>query len=142
MGAAGWYPTPEDPRRERFWDGSTFTGQVRAVSGLLLPPPIVTLAEQRAPVLASPPQPTRSTVRSMVVLVLWLAAIVGLTVKLFSGQTAEVPPQRPATPPSLVAPEPLRLPAVGGGDTVTCRDGSVSHAGGKQGACSHHGGER
>ena len=29
-----------------------------------------------------------------------------------------------------------------GGSAVTCNDGSVSMAGGRQGACSHHGGER
>jgi hypothetical protein len=28
----------------------------------------------------------------------------------------------------------------GNGSTVVCRDGSISHSGGIQGACSHHGG--
>ena len=30
----------------------------------------------------------------------------------------------------------------GNGSQVTCNDGTTSYAGGRQGACSHHGGEQ
>jgi hypothetical protein len=29
----------------------------------------------------------------------------------------------------------------GNGSLIECRDGTTSHAGGRRGACSHHGGE-
>lgn len=37
---------------------------------------------------------------------------------------------------------PEDTPVHGGGNTVACSDGWISHSGGKQGACSHHGGLR
>jgi hypothetical protein len=44
----------------------------------------------------------------------------------------QVAPDGPATTGRDLGP--------GSGYTVTCADGSISHAGGRQGACSHHGG--
>lgn len=37
---AGWYPDPENPQRERWWDGESWRDQTRQVSSLAhLPPP-------------------------------------------------------------------------------------------------------
>lgn len=36
---AGWYPDPQSPGSQRFWDGSVWTDQVRPASGAVPPPP-------------------------------------------------------------------------------------------------------
>ncbi len=52
-------------------------------------------------------------------------------------QPAPTAPSAPAFTPATNAPAPVYG---GGGYVVPCMDGSVSHSGGHQGACSHHGG--
>lgn len=37
--AAGWYPNPEDPMTERWWDGFRWSDATRSLSSLAPPPP-------------------------------------------------------------------------------------------------------
>jgi hypothetical protein len=53
----------------------------------------------------------------------------------------DIPINDPASFCSTSRCMPPTYPA-GNGYTVPCSDGTYSHAGGKRGACSHHGGER
>lgn len=36
---AGWYPNPENPATERWWDGTAWSDQTRPAGGALPPPP-------------------------------------------------------------------------------------------------------
>jgi hypothetical protein len=59
----------------------------------------------------------------------------------FYGESTGEPPAPTASVPSPpAATVPYVIPG-GSGYAVTCADGSISMSGGKQGACSHHGGE-
>ena len=37
--AAGWYPDPAEPAKERYWDGSDWTAEVRSAGAAPPPPP-------------------------------------------------------------------------------------------------------
>jgi len=38
--SADWYPDPQDPAQERYWDGIAWTGDVRSPEGsAMIPPP-------------------------------------------------------------------------------------------------------
>ena len=36
---AGWYPDPQDPSRERYWDGTAWTEATQLAAGTAPPPP-------------------------------------------------------------------------------------------------------
>jgi len=73
-----------------------------------------------------------------------LAMVLGAALLRVGPFTPTVSPQSvPVVAPNLIAPN-----NGGGGGAqfngyvVTCADGWISHSGGRQGACSHHGGIR
>ena len=144
MSSPGWYPDPHDPGQQRFWNGSQWTDQTHTRTSAT-PPPSPEVSGTAQPWSPDPSPPaTRRTNAPL----LWVAAIVAVTLLLSAGwwvflgrHTApeEASPQIPVTPslipsPTVTAPMAANLP-VTVGDAVTgetsCPIGAAASAKGE-----------
>lgn len=67
--AAGWYPEPQTPGQERYWDGATWTEHVRPAAG-----PLMTVAPAYAPAYA-PVAPAAKAGNTMSIIAIVLGAL-------------------------------------------------------------------
>lgn len=113
MSSPGWYPDPGNSLRERYWDGHRWA--------------------------VEPPAAPRRQMKPAKILGWVIALGIGtlLVINNASGSSTSTTPVVGSVP-AYIAPQ----VQVNSGYEVTCEDGTISHAGGKRGACSHHGGER
>lgn len=110
VGIEGWYPVPGDPTRQRFWDGSVFTGQSRDAPGIVLPPrtdpaPYWGAYYDRKPSRANPgaPPPAASSSTPAPVLGQPLSRA---SQRPVSGLPAKAPPVRPDPAPASATTSP------------------------------------
>jgi hypothetical protein len=165
----GWYPDPDNSLRERFWTGSGWAAQVRTAPGVLINPNHVATAAQM-PVaysershgqtsnngaLTPPPAriPTKPTKAFSDRVIGWAVPLgIGLilvAISYFGGGSGTVPPSNVLETGWQSGNSDVggndndwQMGVDGTGYSVTCQDGSTSLSGGRQGACSHHGGVR
>ncbi|RRD03509.1 DUF2510 domain-containing protein [Arachnia propionica] len=131
MSAPGWYPDPQDPHQQRFWNGSQWTGQTHPTS-----PPSSPVVEPDLEQFTPQPLPAgTSAVRNNAPLV-WLAVTVAFVLALSAGwwvllgrhSTTAPAPHPPGTPTGITttaAPAPSTGSLPPGVDASLAADATV-----------------
>lgn len=131
---AGWYPDPDNSMQSRYWDGSRWTDSTKPIENGADYWFKNVESKNSQPSVTPSIRPPRTASRSsaserskvptwLVVIGIYLAIVV-----LVRGCEAQQ--------------DLWRMGVDGNGYRVVCEDGTVSMSGGKQGACSQHGGVR
>lgn len=136
---AGWYPSPEDPTQNRFWDGLKWTEHQAPV---VAPPPAP--AASTAPLLPPPPAPPASlaaapagakkkwliggAIAAGVIVVGSVGAAIGAGGNRETAPQASTPPVVvETTEPAVVEPTAAPVPTQEAVDAVTFRAQAASH---------------